>query len=420
MRRKISKAAINQLKPDQLLADTEIRGFVARCLPSGVVTYGLRYRVMGKQRWLGLGLHGRITPEKARQLAKMRIGEVAASRDPVAERQSERVRGMDSGATTVDGLLDVFLDRHVRKNLRTADNVERIFARCVRPHIGAKPLGELRRSDVTGMLDAIDDGRGPVMADRTLAHLRKAFNWWAARDDSFVPPIVRGMARTKPSERARKRVLDDDEICDVWAALDCAKVRAPYPRLVRTLLLSAQRRNEVARMQWHEVSGSTWTIPGERRKTAVDGVVPLTREMMHLLDASKKHKKGYAFSTNGGRTPFSGFGKAKLALDEAINHRRKQEGRPPMPPWVLHDLRRTARSLMSRAHVPADIGERVLGHAIPGVRGVYDRHPYDAEKRDALEKLAALVTAVLKRRSPAAKVGKRSRLTASPALAPGG
>jgi integrase len=237
---------------------------------------------------------------------------------------------------------------------------------------------------------------GPVMADRTLAYVRKAFNWWATRDDSFVPPIVRGMARTKPTERARKRVLDDDEIRDIWAALEMTRLPAPFPSLLRTLLLTAQRRNEVARMRWEEVADNTWSIPAERRKNAQAHTVPLTGTVLRLL--GKPQKSGFVFSTMGGTKPFSGFGKAKRALDETITALRKDEGRTMMSPWVLHDLRRTARSLLSRTGVSPDIGERVIGHAIPGIRGVYDRHDYADEKKDALNRLDVLVGSILRQK----------------------
>ena len=134
MRGKITKTAVDGLKPGDTLADTEVKGFVARRLPSGVVTYGLRYRVGGKQRWLALGLHGRITPDKARQLAKKRTGEVADARDPAGEREAERAKAEEDSANTVDALLDSFVKRYIRaKDLRSGDGIERLFARCVRP-----------------------------------------------------------------------------------------------------------------------------------------------------------------------------------------------------------------------------------------------------------------------------------------------
>lgn len=394
MKGKITKRSVDALKAGELLVDNEIKGFVARCLPSGAVTYGLRYRVAGKRRWLPLGLHGDITPEQARTKAEKRRGEVASDRDPLAEREAKRIAAKIAGANTVDALLDSFLDRHVRKNLRAAGEVERVFNKYVRPRIGEKSIYELQRRDVVEMLDKIEDENGPVMADRTLAHVRKAFNWHAARDDQFNTPIVKGMARTKPAERARKRVLSDEEIRDLWKALDTADVPSCYPTYVRSLLLTAQRREEVAQMSWQEIEGDTWTIPAERYKTNVANSVPLIPAVLQLM--GKPRKRGFVFSTTGGNKAFSGYSKAMRALDKKIVELRKAERRKPMLHWTLHDLRRTARSLMSRAGVPADIAERVLGHVIPGVRGVYDRHAYAAEKRDALERLAGLVERILR------------------------
>jgi hypothetical protein len=181
MRNKITKAAVDALKTGQIVADTEVKGFVARRLPSGVVTYGYRYRVAGKQRWLALGVHGRITPDMARRLAKKRAGEIADGRDPAVERKTEDARAKSARASTVDALLDAFLHRHVRKNLRSAGEVERVFRKYVRPRIGAQSIYDLKRRDVVELLDGIEHYHGPVMADRTLAHLRKAFNWQAAR-----------------------------------------------------------------------------------------------------------------------------------------------------------------------------------------------------------------------------------------------
>ena len=385
----ITKRRVDVLRLGESLVDDQVRGIVVRRLRTGSISYGLRYSSGGRQKWLSLGLHGRLTPSQARDLAQQRAGEVAAGRDPLAEDQAERA----ADAHTVNAVLDAFVERHVRKNLRAGAEVERVFNTCVRPAIGSKPICELRRRDVVELLDVIEDRGSPVMADRTLAHLRKALRWWATRDDAFVPPIVPGMARTKPAERARRRTLTDEEICDVWHALDIADVPACYPNYVRALLLTAQRRDEVARMSWGEIQDDTWIIPAERYKTAVENIVPLTVTVQQLL--GKPQKRGFVFSTTYGDLPFSGFSKAKAALDKAVAELHKREKRKPIPHWTLHDLRRTARSLISRAGVPADIAERVLGHKIPGVRGVYDRHEYVTEKRDALQKLAVLVERIL-------------------------
>lgn len=395
MKSKITKRAIDALLAGEILADESIKGFVARRLASGVVTYGFRYRDKNtrKQRWIGLGLHGSITPDEARNLAKKRAGEVADARDPVAERATSRAdaaRVALADKNTVDALLDIFIARHV-KGLRSAAEIERAFRVYVRPRIGNKSIYELRRRDIVEMLDAIEDQNGPVMADRVLAHVRKAFNWQAARDDQFALPIVRGMARTRPSERARSRILSDDEIREVWATLNAPEMSKTFARIVATLLLTAQRRNEVGLMRFDEIDGETWIIPAERYKTGTATAVPLTAEARNWIGKGRE----FVFSSTEGKTPFNGYSKAKRTLEGLINERRKKTGAKPMPHWTLHDLRRTARSLMARAGVPSDVAERVLGHVIPGVRGVYDRHSYADEKRNALERLAALIERIL-------------------------
>jgi len=400
MRDKISKRTVDALPRGSSLADTEVKGFTARRLPSGVLTYGFRYRdkTTGRARWLALGLHGNITPDEARTLAKRNAGSVASERDPAAERKIQRAKARSAAAATVDAVLDAFLARHVRPALRSAKAIERGFDVYVRPRLGTRSIYSLRRRDIVEMLDAVEDRGGPVMADRVLAYVRKAFNWRSSRDDDFLPPIVRGMARTKGKDRARARVLSDAEIRELWQALDQAEVASCHARFIRVLLLTGQRRNEVARADWREIapsagSGSVWTIPAARYKTKLDHVVPLTAAVRDLL--GEPQAKDFVFSNDGGRTALASFGRAKRALDQVIDESRKARGVAPMPHWTLHDLRRTARSLMSRAGVPADIAERVLGHVIPGVRGVYDRHAYEAEKRDALEKLAGLVERIV-------------------------
>jgi integrase len=145
-------------------------------------------------------------------------------------------------------------------------------------------------------------------------------------------------------------------------------------------------------MRAEEIQGGIWTIPPERYKTGVPNVVPLTSEARRWIGG---REAGFLFSSNGGKRAFNGYSKAKLQLDEEIARLRKNLKQKPMPSWILHDLRRTARSLMARAGVFSDIAELVLGHKIPGVRGVYDRHSYADEKRDALEKLRSPVKRIL-------------------------
>lgn len=147
-----------------------------------------------------------------------------------------------------------------------------------------------------------------------------------------------------------------------------------------------------------------WAVPPERYKTKRWKFVPLSKAALDLIeDQPKLDNCDFVFLSRA-RTPFSAFGKSKSALDAAVlDAMRKQatdagavpEKIKPLPNWTLHDLRRTAKTLMASAGVRPDISERVLGHVIAGVEGVYDRHSYEAEKRDALEQLASLVERIL-------------------------
>jgi integrase len=217
------------------------------------------------------------------------------------------------------------------------------------------------------------------MADRMLAYLGRCFRWQQVRDEDFTSPIISGMTRTSAKEHARDRVLTDDEIRAIWSATR----EGTYGALVRFLLLTAARRGEAARMTWNEIDGSTWTLPAARNKVKEELVRPLSGAAMAILAALPRIGR-YVFTVDGSK-PISGFGgrKERLDADAVVNS------------WRVHDLRRTARSLLSRAGVPTDHAERCLGHVVGGVRGVYDRHAYHNEKAEAFEKLAAMVVQIV-------------------------
>jgi integrase len=399
-------------------------GFAVRVTAAGTKSFVLFHRVAGTKyletlgRWDANVQGGTLTVRDAIVRAEKVAKDLKNGRreDPRPDRTRRRQEGNQPKDKTVAGVLDQFVERYVKQEakLRSAKMIEDQIERLVKPAIGKLGIYEIRRSHVVDMLDNIADEHGPVMADRVLAYVRKGFNWYATRDDEFTPPIVRGMARTKPKDRKRKRVLADDELRDLWAALDAMPEPACFAPFVKSLLLCATRRNESSEMRSDELDGDLWTIPGDRYKNKLDHVIPLTAAARALIGAKPpKAKKNswFVFSTSrsgpdgememDGATPFSGFSKAKRELDEAIAEIRERDGRSPMPPFVFHDLRRTARSLMSRAKVPTDHAERALGHVMGGVRETYDRYEYLDEKRAAFEALALLVSRIL---SPTANV----------------
>jgi len=346
--------------------DTQVSGLALR-VSETYKSWSLHYTLGGKRRRLTFGAYPSISLASARTRADEVKAAIAEGRDPSAV-----------ASETLQAICELYLAREGAK-LRTAEWRKRLLDRHVYPILGSRPIAEIRRSEIVRLLDHIEEKSGPAMARLTLALIRKIMNWHASRTDDFLSPIVRGMARTQ--ERARDRILTDDELRKVWRSAEGCGVYGSY---LRFLLLTAARRNEASEMTWDEVDGSDWTLPAARNKTKLDLLRPLSRAARRIIESLPKAGP-FVFTTNGGATPFTSFSNSKAAFDEASG----TEG------WTLHDCRRTARSLMSRAGVPTDHAERCLGHVIGGVRGVYDRHEYHTEKQQAFEALAALIERIV-------------------------
>jgi integrase len=357
---------------DRLQGKVAPAGFGVRVTAGSSRAFVLDYRVNGQKRRYTIGEHGTWSVVAAVVEAHKLRKKIDKGDDPQAEK--ERARSPEPGGKTVSGVLDEFIIRYAKPKLRGAGAIGSAFERHVKPHLGNVVIYDLTRKAVAEMLDKIEDRAGPVMADRTRAYFRKALAWYTERDDDFN--LDRAIVRVEPRSTSdgRNRVLSDNEIRTLWPALT-----GTFGALVKTLLLTGQRRGEVAGMRRSEIGADEiWEIPAERMKGKVPHAVPLAPAVAAIIEAQPAGDLVFPSSAD---TPFTAFGDAKADLDR----------RAPIEPWRLHDLRRTARSLMSRAGVDSDVAERTIGHALVGVRKVYDRHDYVVQKRAALEKHAALV-----------------------------
>lgn len=376
--RTLSDIGVKKLKPRKtryVQPDPELRGHYIRTQPSGVKSFVAVARdPNGKQIWTTIGAADAMRIAEAREKAREVILRVRAGQPAVPVKPD-----------SVEAVAENFVKRYVaEKGLRSKPEIERSLNMYVLPRWRGREFVSIRRSDVASLLDAVADEHGPSQADAVLALVRKISNWYATRCDGYVSPFVMGMRRTSPKERERKRILKDDELRAVWRQ---AEANGRFGALVRLLLLTAQRRDKVASMRWADVSlDGLWRVPTEKREKGTPGELLLPALALEIIQAQPRVADNLFVFAGRGSGPFSGYSKAKASFDAKL---------PAMPPWVLHDLRRTARSLMSKAGVRPDIAERVLGHKLQGVEGVYDRHEYGAEKADALKRLAGLIDTIL-------------------------
>ncbi|OYX39015.1 MULTISPECIES: integrase family protein [unclassified Sphingomonas] len=375
-------------KPDPkkrlVIADPDTRGLYVRVAPSGHKSFAIIARTPEKKQvWAVIGDCDVIGLDEARERAREGVKRIKQGLAPFPDATPP------VAVRTFKAVLDDFLKRHVRKEgqkdaqpLRSAREIERIFSKYVEPKWAARPFTSIRRVDVTELIDSIQDNNGSPQADAVLAQLSSLFGWYASRSDDYTSPIVRGMKRTKSKARARERTLTDDEIRAVWKA---SGDLGTFGAFVRVSLLTAQRRAKVAAMQWDDIVDGVWTIRAEEGEKGNAQYLKLPATVRALIEALPKIDKNPHVFAGRGAKAIAGFSKGKALLDDSA----------PMPDWVIHDLRRTAKTLMRRARVDRDISERVLGHVIPGVEGVYDRHTYADEMGEALEKLAGIVALIL-------------------------
>jgi integrase len=370
----LTPKGIEALKPPplgkrKLVYDALVPGLAVRVTDKGAKAFVLVARFPGSQNPTArsLGLVGRLTLEAARDRGRDWLALIAQGRDPAQQaKQAE--------ANTVRAVCEDWFARKGSGH-RSARQSRSRLERLVYPTLGSMPIGEVRRSDVVRLHDRLTAGNGAIIANRVVAMLGSIFSWYSVRNEEFRNPVIRGMTT---AEQARERILTDDELRAVWWAAE-----GVFGALVRFLLLTAARRGEALEMRWAEIDGATWTLPAARNKTGVELVRPLSQAALAVL-AAQLRKGDFVFSRSGSGA-LGGLTELKAKLD-------RDSGTAG---WRLHDLRRSARSLMSRAGVSSDHAERCLGHVIGSIRGVYDRHSYRAEMLTAYEKLATLIAGIV-------------------------
>ena len=391
---RITKRAVDELRGDAknqgrtlYLRDAELRGFGALATKTGACSFFIEYSIGGSQKRVSIGAYGALTPDQARRKAQAELGKVANGEDIAQARKDERAklragtfRDLSESYFAANGKqADEWRSRHWKET-------HTMMEKLVYPVLGTKVPDAVTKAELAGLINKTK-AHSHSVARRLHETLRPLFGWAFASGAIQSNPMT-GLPCPKPVE-ARDRVLTDEEIKAFWQAATAENW--PFSAIFKILLLTGQRREEVAGMRWREVDldKGEWTIAKERAKNKKAHALDLHPEAVRLLDplgdvaaARRADDVEYVFSTTGYSAP-SGFSKVKARIDDRVQAILGDK----FQPWRVHDLRRTAASGMAALGFQPHVIERVLNHvsgAQGGLVSVYQRHEYREERKRAI------------------------------------
>ncbi len=408
----LTKENVGQLrlpagKTDHIEFDDKVPGFGVRIRAGGKRTWIFQYRVGTKQRRLKLGVVGALDADKARALAKKKHAEVELGGDP----QADKVKARADAHVTLLAVAKQYLAFKLDK-LKPKGSKEQ--KRYLEEGYYWKPLhglqiGKVTRGDVAAQLRKIAAESGGYAANRAQAALSAMYTWAIKEGlcgDDPANPVANTNKQAK--EAKRTRVLRDHELAEIWIV---ALSAGEYGRILRILMLTGQRREEIGGLRPPEIDLGNWdddfgkrliTLPAERTKNGLPHEIPLSDSVIDILKGCPR-REGRQFLFGSRKGPFSGYAKAKAALDAGIVQARVElhgDEAPLLVPWRHHDLRRTFATKMGedlgiQPHIVEAILNHVSGEAKRGVAGVYNHAIYRKEKAQALTLWAHHVASIV-------------------------
>lgn len=381
--------------------------------PTGSKSWALRYRYGGRPRKLTLGLYPAIDLAKARGRAQAALEALDRGEDPAVAKldavAQQHRPSADRESFAV--LIRRWFEAHAIPRQRSWRETARLIGlKVIEQEDGTRTFEDvpggivarwaeravhgIRRRDIRELLEASKARGATTTANRELSALKTFFAWCVDGEIIDVSPALR-LAKPAPENR-RTRILTDTELRLVWLA--GAAEGYPFGDIVRLLMLTAQRRGEVAGARWTEfdLKARTWTIPKERTKNGLPHLVPLSDAAFAMLEEMPRFKGGNFLFGLGGRTGFTGYSKGKARIDKGVA--KLVGAKLDIPEWNLHDLRRTGATGMAKLGVLPHVVEAVLNHisgSKAGVAGIYNLWSYEVEKRDALARWAEHIERVV-------------------------
>lgn len=355
--------------------DGKTPGFGVRVSKTGTKTFILLYRHRGRARRLSLGRWPIVSLSTARKKARAALQALDVGRDPAVDHRLD-----DDASFRFDAVVRDFVERHCVQHNRasTAKETERLLTKHFVKSWGQRDIRDIRQADINAVIDGLVKAGTPSEANHALGVAKTLFAWCTDRDMLSADPCAK--VRKPAKQGKRSRVLNEEELKKLWRALP--EEGFPFGHLAQLLILTAQRRGEVAQMQWPQLdfANRVWTIPAHVAKNKREHVLPLSDLAIEVLERVPRLNETYVFPARGNDdATVSGFSKSKLRLEAAIG----------ADDWTLHDLRRTTATFLAKLGTPPHVIERILNHvsgpAFSGVAGIYNRHPYLDEMRIALQ-----------------------------------
>lgn len=374
MKRRLTPKTIEALPPavhkryevhDQLLP-----GLHLRVSATGGKVFYISKRIDGQMKRIKIGPWPVLTLHDARDKARNILRSIELGRyiEIAPHEKEQRMQ-------TLGEVVPQFMDLYAKQRTKDWKGTERVLLKF--SSLFSRPIDQIKRADVVRVLDTIIAGGAPARANRALAAIKKLMNWCIDRGMIETSPVAALKPPTK--ETPRERVLSDNELKACWFMAELEGF--PFAQCVQLMILTGQRRGEVAGMRWSELDleEGLWSLPSARVKNSTAHIVPLAPFAVEILRSIPRFQNSDFVFTTTGTTPISGFGHLKERLEVAL---------PGAEDWRFHDLRRTMATNMAKLRVAPHIVEAVLNHksgSISGVAAIYNRYTYLDEKREALD-----------------------------------
>jgi integrase len=375
----VKAAKVPPGKSEAIYFDDELPGFGLRVRAGGSARWIVQYKLGDKQRRMTFGTLDQLPPAKAREMARDLLAAVRSGRDPQAEKMNVRTTANQTFGVV---LVSYLARQEGRLKTRSFSETKRILTTQWKPLHGLS-LDNIGRATIADLLFKIADKNGKHASTHARSSLSAFFSWAMREGLCETNPVIATNKAIDPV--VRDRVLADNEFRAIWEALP----DSDYGRIVRLLILTGCRREEIGSLAWSEVDLENHVIvlPGERTKNKRAHQIPLSDMARNILRDAPNYGGSHVFGRKG--NGFSGWSRAKRKLDAEL---------PDIEQWRIHDIRRTVATGMADLGVQPHIVEAVLNHVSghkAGVAGIYNRAAYSKEKTDALNMWANHISVLL-------------------------